>query len=207
MPQLDHCKTRRKSKEFDNSFFDDEEEVHTNSLVHSKWEVYCAALPPFAFLSLHDAQTLQCTRSHKAQACRFSVDGIAEEARRTHPNQQLFYSQFLFFLKELNLHLQHKKLDVSGFCIVSTRTLPNDKGDFELLKVLTQPYSVSHNGKILDFISWYIPLKPYEGEPFLSEIRTLRSGKDIGATYLNSIFQKQKKIIFKNWDLQTDRKK
>ena len=166
-----------------------------SELFHQKWENYCNALPPHICITLDSAITGQCKRSYKAFECRFIIDGFQDQVAKTHQNHRHFYHLYYLSMLEMNFYIVEKQIDPSIYCFTSQRALKNKNGKFELLKVITQPYSFSKDGRVLDYVSWYIPLKEYQGEPFTTEIISLKSSNDKLISQIKSILKDQKREL------------
>jgi len=195
MPQITQLIKKLKTENFHKLNKMEKEENNFIHHIHQKWESYCNALPPNVFISLDSAVTPICKRSFSPRNSRFSVEGFNDQMSKSHSNHKHYYQLFNLFILELNSFIRNRQIDHSCYSFTCQRALKNSNGEYELLKVVTQPYSLSNQGIVEDFISWYIPLKKYDGEPFLSDIESRDSFTDPSFDRLKMNFYDSKKEV------------
>ena len=175
MAQITQLIEKRKTERYFDEKSGEQNDSNTIHYIHHRWGNYCKALPPEVFLTLDSARTSLCERSFSQRNCRFVVDGFKDQLAKTNINHKPYFQLFHLSILELNRHVNDLLVDLSNYSFTCQRALKNIHGEYELLKVITNPYSITEDGRLRDFISWYIPLKNYEGEPFTSDVINLGS--------------------------------
>lgn len=128
------------------------------------WNQFSEYLPPGSFVEVSDWLTGERYRFTAHKEALWQMVTEKHEPHCLHENQHDWYK----------LHRQHILLalieaageqDVLKTCTVSTsRTLVVEKGEVHQVKMISKPI-LQDGGQVTKFISWFIPLGKYIGQP------------------------------------------
>jgi len=172
-----------------------DKESNLSSFEINKWMNYCVATPPNVFITLECASNFQCVRSFYSKDCHFRLDGFNDQIGKSHSNHKHFFQLYILSIIELCSNAKNQQIDFSNYYFSCQRAIKNKDEGYELVKVVTMPFSFTSEGNVLSFISWYVPIKEYGGEPFLSDVSCTRRREESMFDRIEHSFQGQKKEL------------
>lgn len=152
------------------------------------WKEYTTYCPPDTFMIMHNLITKEVIHMHNVGNMGYDISYVTDIIQSTHENHTPFLMHNITCLL-LTIYKYHNgDPSLMNIYATSLRSLKNNKNEYQQLKLTSLPISQDINNNPIEYITWYTPIEPYEGQPYQVQLIPLKIGggnEAIISTYQN----------------------
>ncbi|MFT6333964.1 MAG: hypothetical protein ACI86M_002725 [Saprospiraceae bacterium] len=158
------------------------------------WKEYSDNCPPGTFMIMHNLITREVIHMHNVAQMGCDINHVTDIIQSTHENHTPFLMHNMTCLL-LTIYKYHNgDPNLMNIYATSLRSLKNNKNEYQQLKLTSLPITRDTYNNPIEYITWYTPIEPYDGQPY--QVRLIPIKYDARNEAIISTYQSLRKDSF-----------